>query len=115
MLEPYVVRMPAVSNMSLTASLVPGAGRSISVMKMWSGRAPGTGKSVRLLQPRPRHLPLDHRRQQPLDLLISHHPHVAVIEGLAPIEERPLLGEMVEVGAGNRDLQPRVLRLALAD
>src|SRR5436189_58326 len=101
--------------MSLTASLVPAAGSSIRVMKTRSSRDSPLANSVSLLQPRAGELALDHRGEQALDVGIAGGPDPARVIRLPPLDDGPLLGELVEVGARHRELEPRVLRLALCD
>src|SRR4051794_38069510 len=101
--------------MSLTARRAPGGASSSRVMKMFSSAAGGRDTSVGLLQPRPRHLPLDHRRQQAHDLTVSHDLHVPGLISLSPIGEPALLGELVEVRTRQDDLEPCIPGLPLAD
>src|SRR4051794_26079432 len=109
--------MPAVSKMSFTDSRVPAGGSSSAVMKTCSkgSAAPATGASVGALQARPGHVPLDHRAQKLLDLALAADLDVTTLIGVAPVIQLPSLGELVEVRPRQRELEPRVVGLALGD
>ena len=108
------MRIPAVSKMSLTASLRARGRISISVMKMCSRRPAGERQAQCAFFSLERAIwrSITVADQLP-DLGVADDLDVAVVVGLAPVREVPLLGELVEDRARHRDLEPRVVGLAL--
>src|SRR3954465_2681948 len=104
--------------MSLTASRVPGPGSSTVVMKMPSSACASPANApplMRPLQPGARQLAVDDLGEELLDLSVAADLHVAVLVSVPPVVELSLLGKLVEVGAGDRELEARVLGLTLRD